>query len=243
MLEQRIAMWSGPRNISTALMRAWDNRGDTAVVDEPLYAHYLHQTGLDHPGRAEIIAAGATDWRSVIAQLTGPIPDGKAIFYQKHMTHHLLDNIDRGWLSQMSHAFLIRDPQEVILSYTKTRPTVTLADVGIRQQAELFDYIRRLTGQTPPVIDSGDFLHNPRGQLERLCALLSVPFTERMLHWPAGPRASDGIWAPYWYAAVLTSTGFVPYQPRSEPLPPQLEPLAETCRPYYEALYQYRLRA
>lgn len=241
MIEHRIAMWSGPRNISTALMRAWENRGDTAVVDEPLYAYYLHQTGLDHPGRAEIIASGETNWHKVVALLTGPIPDNQPIFYQKHMTHHLLAAIDRHWLRQVTNIFLIRDPREVILSYAKTRPTVTLDDIGIRQQADIFAYVQQLTGQIPLVIDSSDFLHDPRGQLSALCALLDIPFTERMLAWPAGSRASDGIWAPYWYAAVQASTGFEPYRPRSEQLPVHLEPLAATCRPYYDILYQYRL--
>ena len=238
----RIAMWSGPRNISTAMMRAWENRDDTVVWDEPLYAHYLQQTDLDHPGKAQIIAAGEPDWREVATVATGPIPDNKTIFYQKHMTHHLLANIERDWLSQLTHCFLIRDPREVLLSYIKTRANVTLEDIGMPQQLEIFDYIREQTGETPLVIDSAEFLQNPRAFLELLCTRLGIAFTERMLHWPAGPRDSDGVWAEYWYAAVQQSTGFAPYRPRSEVLPEHLQPLAKQAMPYYQALHERRLR-
>jgi hypothetical protein len=149
-----LAMWSGPRNISTAMMRSWENRGDCAVVDEPLYAHYLSRTGLDHPGREQVIAAGETDWRKVTQQLVGPVPGGRPIFYQKHMTHHLLPHIDRGWLTQLTHVFLIRDPRRVLLSYVKSRPTVTAEDIGVNQQLEIFQFVKRATGVTPPVIDA-----------------------------------------------------------------------------------------
>ena len=138
----RLAMWSGPRNISTAMMRAWENRGDCAVVDEPLYAHYLAHTGLEHPGREEIIAAGETDWRKVAAGLTGPVPDGKPIFYQKHMTHHLLPHIGRAWLGELTHVFLIRDPRAVLVSYTRTRREVTAEDLGSVQELEIFQHLR-----------------------------------------------------------------------------------------------------
>ena len=198
----RIAMWSGPRNISTAMMRAWGNRGDTAVWDEPLYAFYLHRTGIDHPGAGEVIAAGDTDWRRVVAVVTGPVPDGKPIYFQKHMTHHMLDEVDRGWLAHMRNCFLIRDPREVIASYARTRPEVTLNDVGVLQQAEIFAHARRSTGAAPLVLDSRDVLEAPRAMLTALCAALDVSFSERMLSWPAGPRGSDGVWARYWYDAV-----------------------------------------
>lgn len=238
----RLAMWSGPRNISTAMMRAWENRPDTVVWDEPLYAHYLAVTGLDHPGRDEVIAAGDSDWRAVVARCSGPVPDGKTVFYQKHMTHHLLPHIDRGWLDQVKHCFLIRDPHAVLLSYSKARESVTLEDIGLPQQWALFDDVRDRSDEPPPVIDTADFLAAPRAYLEALCAWLGLDFSERMLTWPAGPRASDGVWARYWYAGVWRSTGFAPYQPRHEPLPPALAALAQAARPYYEALYEARLR-
>ncbi len=237
----RIAMWSGPRNISTAMMRAWGNRGDTAVWDEPLYAFYLHRTGIDHPGAAEVIAAGDTDWRRVVAAVTGPVPDGKPIYFQKHMTHHMLDEIDRGWLTQMHNCFLIRDPREVIASYARTRPEVTLGDVGVLQQAEIFEHAHASAGAAPLVLDSRDVLEEPHAMLTALCAALDVSFNERMLSWPAGPRSSDGVWARYWYDAVQASSGFSAYVSKAHTLPRALEPLAEQCEPHYRRLYAQRL--
>lgn len=238
----RLACWSGPRNISTAMMRAWENRPDTAVVDEPLYAHYLAHTGADHPGRDEVIAAGETDWRRVVAMLTGPIPDGRALFYQKHMTHHLLPHVDDGWFGKVVHAFLIRDPREVLLSYLRSRPTVTAEDIGVPQQQRIFERVRALTGAEPLVIDGGEFLKDPEGQLRAWCAALGIDFTPRMLAWPAGPRRSDGVWAPHWYDAVLKSTGFEPWRERDRAVPDEHRAIVEECQPLYEALFAKRLR-
>ncbi len=239
----RLAVWSGPRNISTAMMRAWENRGDCSVVDEPLYAHYLWHTGLDHPGRDAVIAAGETDWQRATAWLTGPIPDGKAIWYQKHMTHHLLPHIERGWLDRLTHVFLIRDPREVLLSYVRSRPNVSVEDLGVLQQHEIFDYVRGLTGGRPLVIDAGEFLRAPAAQLRALCEALGTPFTERMLCWPPGPRASDGVWAPYWYGAVLRSSGFEPYRERDHKVPREHQKIIDAVMPPFEALYEKRLRS
>jgi hypothetical protein len=238
----RIAMWSGPRNISTAMMRAWGSRADTLVCDEPLYAHYLLATGKDHPGAAEVIARHETDWRKVVSWLTGTIPqEGKAIFYQKHMAHHLLPGIDRGWLSKLTHGFLIRDPAEMLASLIHQIPEPTLRDTGLPQQAEIFDLVRRQTGRVPPVIDSRDVLQNPRGMLERLCAALEVPFDEAMLSWPTGPRGTDGVWARHWYASVEKSTTFEPYRPKTEPLPKRLAGLHRQCVELYAKLSEHRL--
>ncbi len=234
-------MWSGPRNISTAMMRAWENRGDTSVWDEPLYAFYLERTGIDHPGADEVIAAGETDWRRVVAAVTGAVPNEKPIYFQKHMTHHMLDEVDRGWLGQLSNCFLIRDPREVIASYARTRPEVTVSDVGVLQQAELFEHAGRISGVTPLVLDTRDVLENPRAMLTALCEALEVPFTERMLSWPVGPRSSDGVWAKYWYQTVQASSGFAPYVSKAHTLPQALEPLAEACAPHYRNLYEHRL--
>lgn len=238
----RLACWSGPRNISTAMMRAWENRPDCAVVDEPLYAHYLARTGLDHPGKDEVIAAGETDWQRVIAALIGPVPDGRAVFYQKHMTHHLLPHIDDGWFAKVTHAFLIRDPREVLLSYVKSRATVSADAIGVPQQQRIFARVRALTGADPVVIDSGGFLKDPEGHLRAWCAALGIGFSGRMLRWPAGPRATDGVWAPHWYDAVLKSTGFEPWRPRDHAVPVEHRAIIDECMPLYEALFAKRLR-
>ncbi len=211
----RIAMWSGPRNISTALMRAWENRGDTAVMDEPLYAYYLLNTGANHPGRAAVIASQSTDWRTVVRMLTGPVPGGKAIWYQKHMTQHMLPEISLDWLRQINNCFLIRAPEEVVASFTRNRPDAAPWELGFEQQARLFDQVCQQIGAAPAVLDAADVLKNPTGMLRALCARLGIAFSEAMLHWPAGPRGSDGVWARYWYQAVEHSTGFEPYKPRS----------------------------
>ena len=185
----RIAMWSGPRNISTAMMRAFGNRPDTVVTDEPLYGHYLLRTGLDHPGREAVIGAQETDWRKVTAALTGPVPGGRRVWYQKHMTHHLLPEIGRDWLDRLTNCFLIRDPREVLASYVRTRAQPTLADLGLPQQVAIFEQVRARTGRVPPVLDARDVLCDPRRMLGLLCATIGIPFSERMLAWPPGPRA------------------------------------------------------
>jgi hypothetical protein len=237
----RIAMWSGPRNISTAMMRSFENRGDCAVVDEPFYAHYLAETQSDHPGRDEVIAAGETDWRNVAAALSGSAPDDAAVFYQKHMTHHMLSHIGRDWFDAVTHVFLIRDPREVLASYLKSRPHATAEDIGVPQESALYDEVSKRTGVAPPVIDADEFLKQPEAHLRALCELLRIPFTPRMLRWPAGPRASDGVWAPYWYDAVLKSTGFEPWRERDRHVPPEHRSLIDDCVPHYETLFARRL--
>jgi len=239
----RIAMWSGPRNISTAMMRAFENRPDAAVVDEPFYAAYLAATGLHHPMRDEVLAAQPADWRAVVDGLLGPVPQGRSVFYQKHMTHHMIEGFGRDWIAACRNAFLIRDPADVLASYVVKRGEVTLADIGIVQQAELFDRELDRLGAPPPVIESADVLADPRGTLSALCAALGIPFTERMLSWPAGRRASDGVWAPAWYDAVERSTGFsAPSERRPRGvLPDALRAIADEARPLYERLAAHRL--
>jgi hypothetical protein len=239
----RIAMWSGPRNISTAMLRSFGARPDTAVTDEPLYAHYLKVTGVDHPGREAIIAAHESDWREVAAMLTGPVPGGRAIWYQKHMAHHLLPMIGRDWLDALTHAFLIREPDEMVASLLKTFPGAGLADTGLEQQSEIFDRVAERLGRAPPVVLASDVLKDPRAQLGALCEALGIPFLEAMLSWPAGRRETDGAWAPHWYAAVEASTGFEPYRRRHVELDAAQARLVDECRPYYEKLYALRLRA
>jgi hypothetical protein len=238
----RIAMWSGPRNISTALMRSFASRPDTTVVDEPLYAAYLRATGLDHPMTAEVLAAQPNDWRVVVEQLLGPVPGDKPVFYQKHMTHHLLPDVGRGWLASVQNAFLIRDPAAVLASYSQKRAHVTLADIGIVQQRELFDREADRLGHAPPVVDGADVLAQPARVLSQLCAALGLTFSPAMLRWPAGRQPTDGVWAPAWYAAVERSTGFEPPPLRSDrPLPDELQELAEAAQPHYAGMAAHRL--
>ena len=237
----RLAMWSGPRNISTALMRSWENRNDCSVVDEPLYAHYLAETGIEHPGRDAVIEAGETDWRKVVAALVGPVPRGARIHYQKHMAHHLLLHIDRSWLSQLLNVLLIRDPVDVLASYRRARAQLEPADLGVLQQRELYTHLGNL-GTPPPVIDAADFLGNPGAHLEWLCDAAGVTFTTAMLSWSPGPRDSDGVWGPYWYDAVLASTGFTPYQSHPSDLEPDEAAVVGACRPAYDDLADVRLR-
>lgn len=239
----RIAMWSGPRNISTALMRAWEARGDTFVWDEPFYAHYLLSTGMDHPGRDEVIRANETDWRTVARRLTGSIPAGKSIFYQKHMAHHLLPHMKGDWIHRLSHGFLIRDPEEMLISLDRVLDDPAVEDTGLPQQLELFAHLRDKVGHLPPVIDARDVLRDPDAILKRLCTAFSVPFTSRMLSWPAGPRPSDGVWATYWYDNVLSSTGFRPHQRPDKPLPDRLRIVYEACLPHYQQLFDHRITA
>ena len=236
----RIAMWSGPRNISTALMRSFGNRTDTVVVDEPLYAYYLLSSGAEHPGRDAVLASQPTSWQAVADDLLAPLPDGVSISYQKHMAHHLLDEVDRSWLDGLRHAFLIRDPAAMVTSLVQVLPRPALLDTGLPQQVELFE---RLTerGNTPPVVDADDLLRNPRAVLEALCAALGIGFSERMLSWPAGPRSTEGVWARWWYDAVVASTGFAPHRPRVPDVPEHARPLVDTCLPYYQRLAAVRI--
>jgi hypothetical protein len=239
----RIAMWSGPRNISTAMMRAFENRDDTSVSDEPFYAAYLAETGLDHPMRDEVLASQPTDWRVVAAEMAGPAPGGAPIWYQKHMTHHMLPGFGLEWTDACANAFLIRPPEQVLASYTQKRAQVTLDDIGTVRQAELFDHVAAGLGRAPPVIEGSSVLVDPRGTLTRLCEELGIPFSEKMLSWPAGRRDSDGVWAPAWYDAVERSTGFAPQGRVAtfEDLPDALKPIAEAARPWYERMARYRL--
>ena len=240
----RIAMWSGPRNISTAMMRAFENRGDCAVSDEPFYSAYLTQTGLAHPMRAEVIASQPADPRDVERQVLGPVPGGKPLWYQKHMSHHMLPGMDLAWIGRVTNAFLIRSPAAVLASYSARRADFTLEEIGFPQQAEIFERAAQRLGRAPPVIEANDVLANPRGTLQALCAACAIPFTERMLGWPAGKRASDGVWAPAWYDKVEQSSGFGPARVEAEAsaLPDPLRAIAAAALPLYEKLRAHRLR-
>ena len=236
-----IAMWSGPRNISTAMMYSFGNRPDCFAWDEPFYAFSLKTHGNDHPLRDDIIAAYDTDWNKLVAACLAPAPGGKSVFYQKHMTHHMLDGFDRSWLHGVTNAFLIRSPDRVLASYARKWSEVSLRDIGFVEQAELFDLVADRLGRAPAVIDAEDVLSNPRGILTALCAACGIPFDPAMLAWPAGPKAFDGNWAPHWYNAVWQSTGFARDSSPPPELPTELRAIAEAAQPYYARLSKYRL--
>lgn len=228
----RLAFWSGPRNLSTAMMRSWENRSDTQVMDEPLYAHYLASSGASgHPMTPEILDSQPTSEPEAVASLFAPVLDGVQIDYQKHMAQHLLEEMDRSWLDQQTIVLLLRDPRRVLASYAKVRANATLLDIGLPQQAELAD-------RATVIVDSGNFLRDPEAYLRSICGSVGVAFEQSMLRWPAGPRASDGVWAPAWYGAVERSTGFgPPPEPQSEvSLPPQLEAIAKSAEEIYRPL-------
>lgn len=238
----RIAMWSGPRNLSTALMYAFAQRADCAAWDEPFYAAYLKATGIDHPMREAVISGGEVDPDRVAAACAGPAPQGKSLFYQKHMTVHMIPAFDRSFLRSCENVFLIRHPARVVASYAKKREAPTLADIGFVQQAELFDEVAGWLGQAPVVIDSADIRANPQDSLRNLCAALGIPFDPEMLRWPAGPKHYDGIWAPHWYGAVHGSTGFEVAEGALPDLAPDYAALAAEALPYYESLRPYALK-
>ncbi len=238
----RVAMWSGPRNISTAMMRAFENRPDTVVADEPLYGAYLARTGLDHPAREEVIASQPADLSAAIAGLSAPLPVGLSVHYAKHMAHHVSRDMDLRWTFEFHNALLIRDPVEVVASYVRARETCEPDDIGLPQQGWLLELWDEHEIEVP-ILDAKDFLDAPEPHLRWLCDWLGIPFTERMLSWPPGPRPSDGVWAPHWYAAVWASTGFEPWHPRKTTLSEHDAAVADACRPIYERLYDRRVRA
>jgi Sulfotransferase domain len=237
----RLAMWSGPRNISTAMMRAFENRSDTVVVDEPLYAAYLARTGIDHPAREAVIASQPTKLADAVAELSAPLPAGVRVHYAKHMAHHVARGMDLRWTLRFRNALLIRDPVEVVASYVRARESCEPEDIGLPQQAWLVEFWDE-HDMDVPVFDAGDFLRAPEAHLRWLCGWLGIPFTARMLSWPPGPRASDGVWAPHWYAAVCPSTGFEPWRPRETKLSDHDAAVADACRPMYVALHARRVR-
>lgn len=235
-----ICLWSGPRNVSTALMYSFAQRRDTLVVDEPLYGHYLRVSGADHPGRDDVLAAMNCDGNAVIAELLLQ-QEGNALqrLFIKHMAHHLIE-VDLDFLRHTDNIFLVRDPREMLPSLRVQLPHATLADTGLRRQWELFSSLIQ-RGERATVLDSRELLLYPEVVLQKLCNLLSLDFDTGMLSWEAGPRAEDGVWAPHWYHAVHRSRGFSPYVPKHG-VPEELQPLLDECKPWYDKLYKHALR-
>jgi hypothetical protein len=236
-------MWSGPRNLSTAMMRSFGSRSDTFVSDEPFYGAFLKASGADHPMREEVTTAMDCDWRSVARTLAGPVPDGSPVWYQKHMWHHMVGPVGYDDFTDFTHAFLIRQPEQMIASYLRKREAAAFEDFGLEHQAEFFEREADRLGAPPPVVDANDVLANPEGTLSALCSALGIAWDEAMLSWAPGRRSTDGPWAPHWYAAVEASIGFGPAETGPVELPEDARRLADRCRPYYERLAAHKLAA
>jgi hypothetical protein len=237
----RIAMWSGPRNLSTAMMRSFGSRADTFVSDEPFYGAFLKASDAEHPMRDEVIAGMDCEWDSVMTTLQGPAPDASPLWYQKHMWHHMVGPVGYADFTGFTHAFLIRDPERMIASYLRKREVAGFEDFGLERQAEFFDREADRLGRAPPVVDANDVLADPGSVLSNLCEALGIPWDEAMLGWEPGRRSTDGPWAPHWYAAVEASTGFGSPELDEVDLPDQVRDLADRCRPYYDRLAEHRI--
>lgn len=237
-MSKRLCLWSGPRNVSTALMYSFAQRKDTRVVDEPLYAHYLRVSGLEHPGRAAILAGQENDGQRVVERMLEPW-DRPVVFF-KQMAHHLVD-LDLEFLDEVQSLFLIRNPAEVLVSFAKVIPSPRLEDIGIRRQFELYQDLRS-RGQNPVVIDGPELLKGPTVVLKEICRRLEIPFDPAMLSWEAGARPEDGVWAPYWYKRVHRSIGFEPYEAHEFHVPYRLQSVLDASMPYYEALFAQAIK-
>ena len=241
MISNFIAMWSGPRNVSTALMRSFENRSDCFVSDEPFYSYFLHKTGLKHPLRDEIIKSGLVDYKKIIKYITGPIPSSKKIWYQKHMAHHILPEVDMNWIKNMRNCLLIRHPGDVILSYAKKNEINSIQQLGYLQQIEIYEMLYRELGIYPIIIDTQDLLQEPKKVLIKVCENLRIKFDEKMLLWPSGSRKTDGIWGKHWYKQVEASTGFKPYVKTNRIIPSKYQVIYDKCMKHYNFLYQNRI--
>ena len=237
---RRIAMWSGPRNLSTAMMRAFSSRPDCAVCDEPFYAAYLAATGITHPMNTEVLASQPQDPHRVAADMLGPVPGGKTVWYQKHMAHHMIEGFPLDWMDGVTNVFLLRSPERVLASYAQKREDVALRDIGFAEQAMLFDRVAERTGEAPVVVDSEDVRRDPRGTLSALCSAIGLDFTDAMLSWPKGQHPDDGVWAPHWYGAIFDTTGFAPPDDKAIILPDHLRSIADEARPFYERMAAHK---
>ena len=235
-------MWSGPRSISTALMRSFENRSDTFVSDEPFYAHYLNETGENHPLCKKVILQGETRWDIVVKNIAGDIPQGKRVWYQKHMAQHNLPGKDLGWIKKMKNILLIRHPREVILSYIKKYEITSINQLGFHQLYNLFIMLEKCSKTFPLIIDARDVLINPKKMMKHLCNKLNIDFCKEMLSWPAGKRESDGVWGNCWYGNVEATTGFQPYFKNNNILPEKYQEIFIECNEIYQQLYQHRIR-
>lgn len=238
----RIAMWSGPRNISTAMMRSFGARADCAVTDEPFYGAFLHDTGMRQPMADQIIAAMDCDWQSVAAAMNGPVPGGKPLWYQKHMPHHMVGGISIADFPDHEHGFLIRDPARVVASHAAKRIDVTPEDLGVDKQLEYADYIEQKTGKSAIILDSTDISRDPESHLRALCEAMNIGWDSAMLSWEPGYRDTDGIWATHWYNKVIDTSGFSGSEDGPKPLTSEQRKIADSCRPAYEQMAAKKLQ-
>ena len=237
---KRICLWSSPRNISTAMMYSFAQRDDTIVVDEPLYAHYLKTANSNHPGKEEILNVQFNDADKVIKEIILADYDKPIVFF-KQMTHHLI-NINLDFLSQTENIIFIRNPKQIITSYAQVRNDVTMQDIGIEMQWFLFNHLKQ-NDISCIVLDSNEILKAPVNVLQQLCDALKISFTEKMLHWSAGPKPYDGVWAKHWYENVHQSTGFEKQKTSERTLPSKFESLYNECKVFYEQLYPHSIKA
>lgn len=234
---RRLAVWSGPRNLSTALMRSFSSRCDCVVSDEPFYASYLATTGIRHPGRSDVLSSQPQDWQEVACQMAeGPAPLEKPIWYQKHMAQHMDKTMLAPWLERIEHAFLIRHPARVIHSYLRVFPSMTLAETGLPWQVLLYKHLRQTRRHPPLIIDARDLQLRPKSTLQRLCEAFGISWKSSMLHWPTGRHPQDGVWAPHWYKKIWESTGFTPAPVEDSPLPEPNVPFLDEAVSLYEQL-------
>ena len=228
------------RSSDSRTMRAFSSRPDCAVSDEPFYAAYLAATGIIHPMNDEVLASQPQDPHQVAADLLGPVPGGKPVWYQKHMAHHMVDGFPLDWMDGVTNVFLLRRPERVLASYAQKREDVSLEDIGFAQQAALFDRVADRLGKAPPVVDSEDVRRDPRGTLTALCAAIGLDFDEAMLRWPKGQHPDDGVWAPHWYGAIFGSTGFAPPDEKVVELPGHLQTIADEAQVFYERMAAFK---
>ena len=241
MTSKIIAMWSGPRNVSTALMRSFENRSDCFVSDEPFYSYFLYKTGLKHPLSDKIIKSGLIDYNKIIKYITGHTPFSKNIWYQKHMAHHILEGVNMDWIKNMANCLLIRHPSDVILSYSKKNEIDNIQQLGYLQQIKIYKMLTEETGVSPIIIDAQDLLKEPRKMLIEICKNLKIKFNDKMLSWPPGGRKTDGIWGKHWYKQVEVSKGFNPYLKTDRTIPLRYQNLNNECMKYYDFLHQNRI--
>ena len=234
-------MWSGPRNLSTALMRSFENRSDCFVSDEPFYPFFLYKTGIKHPLRDKIIQSGETNYNKIVRYITGPIPHSNKVWYQKHMAHHILLDSNMDWIKKMKNCLLIRHPSDVILSYTKKSEIKNIEQLGYPQQVNIYKMLTKETQSIPIIIDARDLLINPEGMLRQICKKIKIDFDLKMLSWPSGTRETDGVWGQYWYKQVEASSSFKPFIETEKNISSKYMPIYNECMEYYNFLYKKRI--